>query len=71
MNKETFSKALKKERDRRGWTRKELSKRSEIPYSTLVQWELGKMEPVDAVKFDALKKIYALEPGAIKRKVRG
>lgn len=71
MTKETFSKALIKERERRGWSRRELSDRSGYSYATLVSWELMKVDAPDLKKFDALKKIYALEPGAIKRKVRG
>lgn len=71
MNSEMFAKALIRERERRGWTRKKMCERSGYPYSTLAQWETERREPTDYTKIDVLKKIYALEPGAIKRKVRG
>lgn len=45
MYAESFPSKLKKARQNIGFTQREVSKETNIPYSTLANWELGRTQP--------------------------
>lgn len=45
MYAESFPSKLKKAREENGMTQREVSKETNIPYSTIANWELGRTQP--------------------------